>query len=377
MNFGFSEAHQMLQEMLRDFTRNEIEPRDKWMDENGFDHALHAKMAEAGIFTIPFDRKYGGAGFDYLAATMAIEEVAKGSASVAIGLDSMWLAADVINMFGSPEQKDLYLPLAAQGKRICFALTESCGGSDAAAIRSTAVKTDDGWLLNGSKAWITNSNAEYCIVLAKTDPNAGARGISAFIVPHEAEGLTVGEHEDKMGLRGSFTGEISFDNVRLPENALVGELGKGFKYAMTALDAARISIAAISLGLAEHAMEIAKNYANERIAFGKPISRFEGIQFKFADMASRIYAMRLMVYDVAKAKAEGRRFTLEAAQTKLLCTTWATQICLEAQQVLGGNGCSREFHVERLVRDAKMNEIAEGTSEIQRMIIGTTVLAGK
>ena len=151
----------------------------------------------------------------------------------------------------------------------------------------------------------------------------------------------------------------------------------GFRYAMTALDAARISIAAISLGLAEHAMEIAKAYANERIAFGQPIARFEGIQFKFADMASRIYAMRLMVYDVAKAKAEGRRFTLEAAQTKLLCTTWATQICLEAQQVLGGNGCSREFHVERLVRDAKMNEIAEGTSEIQRMIIGTTVLAAK
>ncbi len=375
MNLKFSEEHQMLQEMLRDFTKNEIEPRDKWMDENGFDYVLHEKMAQAGIFTIPFAREYGGAAFDYLAATMAIEEIAKGSASVAIGLDSMWLAADVISMFGSQVQRDTYLPLAAAGKRICFALTESCGGSDAAAIRSTAVKTDDGWLLNGSKAWITNSDAEYCIVMAKTDPAAGARGISAFLVARDTEGVTVGAHEDKMGLRGSFTGELSFDNVHLSEDALVGELGQGFKYAMTALDAARISIAAISLGIAEHALEIAKNYANERIAFGQPISRFEGIQFKFADMASRIYAMRLMVYDVAAAKKDGRRFTLEAAQTKLLCTTWATQICLEAQQVLGGNGCSREFHVERLVRDAKMNEIAEGTSEIQRMIIGSSVLA--
>lgn len=377
MHMNFSEEHLMLQEMLRDFTRNEIEPRDKWMDENGFDCNLHDKMAEAGIFTIPFPREYGGAGFDYLSATMAIEEIARGSASVAIGLDSMWLAADVISMFGSQAQRETYLPQVTAGTRICFALTESCGGSDAAAIRSTAVKTAGGWLLNGSKAWITNSDADYCIVLAKTDPEVGSRGISAFLVPHEAEGLSVGAHEDKMGLRGSFTGEISFDNVQLSADALIGEEGMGFRYAMTALDAARISIAAISLGLAEHAMEIAKAYANERIAFGQPIARFEGIQFKFADMASRIYAMRLMVYDVAKAKAEGRRFTLEAAQTKLLCTTWATQICLEAQQVLGGNGCSREFHVERLVRDAKMNEIAEGTSEIQRMIIGTTVLAAK
>lgn len=232
--------------------------------------------------------------------------------------------------------------------------------------------------MNGGKAWITNSGvADYYIILAKTDPEAGAKGISAFIVPKDAEGLAIGKFEDKMGMRGSATCELAFNNLRLPADALLGQLGMGFKYAMQALDGARISIGAIAAGLSEHAMNIARSYANERVCFGKPIGKFQGIQFKFADMAAEIRAMELMTYDTAKMKAEGLRHTLEAAETKLFSGTRCTQICLECQQILGGNGYSKEFHVERFVRDAKLLEIGEGTNEILRMLIGGTVLAQK
>lgn len=377
MPIQFSETQSMVLDMVRDFTANEIAPRDAWMDVNGFDYALYDKMCQAGILSIPFAREYGGAGCDFMTATAVIQEVAKGSGSMAITLDSTWLAADLIACYGSEAQKQQYLPLAAAGKRFSFALTEPGAGSDAGAIRSTAVETETGWRLNGGKAWITNSDADFCIAMAKTDPAAGARGISAFIIPNDTDGFVVGVHEDKSGLRGSTTGELSFDNVDLPADALLGVRGMGFKYAMAALDGARVSMAAISAGIAQHAMEIARDYANERVAFGKPIAKHQGVMFKFADMSAQLRAMDLLLYDTAAMKARGQRCTLEAAQTKLLCTEWATQICLQAQQVLGGNGCSREFHVERLVRDAKVNEIAEGTSEIQRMLIGSTVLAGK
>lgn len=377
MSIHFTEEQLMIRDMLREFTAKEIEPRDSWMDENGFDHELYAKMVKAGILTIPHPVEYGGAGCDFKTCTMAIEEVAKGSGSMAITLDSIWLASDMILCHGTQEQKDKYIPEAVKGKIFAFALTEPGAGSDAAAIRSTASKTQDGWVINGSKAWITNNEADYYIVMAKTDPTAGARGISAFIIPRTAEGLIVGTHENKSGLRGSTTGEISLDHVSVPNDAPLGNLGQGFKYAMAALDAARISISAVSAGVAQHAMQIAKNYANERVAFGKPIAKHQGVMFKFADMSAKIRAMRLMIYDTCELKASGKRCTLEASQTKLLSTEWATEICLEAQQVLGGNGCSREFHVERLVRDAKVNEIAEGTSEIQRMVIGGTVLAAE
>lgn len=377
MQFPFNEEQLMLRDMIREFTANEIAPRDKWMDDSGFDYELHQKMADTGIFTIPIPREYGGAGCDFVTATMAIHEVAKGSASMALNLDSIWLGYDLIMAFGSEAQKQRLLPLAAEGKRIAFALTESCGGSDAAAIRTVAAPAEGGWIINGSKAWITNMDADFVVIIARTDPKAGTRGMSAFIVPKETEGLHIGEHEDKAGMRGSITGEMSFDNMFLPHEAVLGELGQGFKYAMMALDNARVSIAAVSVGLAEHAMEVARDYANERVAFKQPIANFQGIQFKFAQMASKARAMELMLYDAAHMKDLGMNQSQEAAMTKLLCTTWTTQICLEAQQVLGGNGCSKEFHVERFVRDAKMNEIAEGTSEIQQMIIGRSYLASK
>lgn len=377
MMFQFTEEQKMIRDMVREFTKKEVAPRDKWMDENGFDHELHNKLIKAGLMGIHLDEKYGGGGGDAVTSIIVIHEISKGSASEALFLDADWLAADLILYHGTEAQKDFYLPLAAQGKIFAFGLTESCAGSDAAGIKSTVVPAPDGgWILNGGKAWITNSGvADYYVILAKTDPNAGARGISAFVVPKEAEGLTIGKFEDKMGMRGTATCELAFNNIHLPADALLGDLGAGFKYAMQALDGARISCGAIAAGLSEHAMNVAKNYANERICFGKPISKFQGIQFKFADMAAEIRAMELLTYDTAAMKAAGIRHTLEAAETKLFSTTRATQICLECMQVLGGNGYSKEYNVERFVRDAKLLEIGEGTDEILRMIIGGTVLA--
>ena len=248
MTFNFTEEQIMIRDMVREFTKKEVEPRDKWMDENGFDYELHKKLTQAGLMGIHLDEKYGGGGGDAVTSIIVIHEIAKGSASEALFLDANWLAADLILYHGTEAQKDKYLPQAAQGKIFAFGLTESCAGSDAAGIKSTVVPADDGgWILNGGKAWITNSGvADYYIILAKTDPAAGNKGISAFIVPKDAEGLTIGKFEDKMGMRGSATCELSFDNIHLPADALLGSLGMGFKMAMQALDGARISIGAIA-----------------------------------------------------------------------------------------------------------------------------------
>lgn len=379
MLIQLTEEQQMLRDMVREFTKNEIEPRDKWMDENGFDYDLYHKIVDAGFMGINIPEEYGGGGADAMMTTIIVHEMAKGSASEALFLDAHWMAADLVLYHGTEEQKKKYLKLAAEGKIFAFGLTEASAGSDAAGIKSMAVPADDGgWILNGGKAWITNSGvADYYIILAKTDPAAGAKGISAFIVPKDAKGLTIGKFEDKMGMRGSATCELSFDNIHLPAEAQLGPLGVGFKMAMQALDGGRISVAAICAGLSEHAMTIAKNYANERTAFGKPIAKFEGISFKFADMSAEIRAMVFLAYDAAMMKVAHQRHTLEAAQAKLFSATHCTQICLECQQVLGGNGYSKEYHVERFVRDAKLLEIGEGTNEILRMLIGNTVLAAK
>ena len=374
--FKFTEEQTMIRDMVREFTKNEVEPRDKWMDENGFDHELHTKLCEAGLMGIHLPEQYGGGGGDAVTSEIVINEIAKGSASVALFLDADWLAADMILAHGSQAQKEKYLPLAAEGKIFAFGLTESSAGSDAAGIKSVAAKTADGYVLNGGKAWITNSGvADYYLIMAKTDPEAGAKGISVFIVPKDAEGLTVGKFEHKMCMRGSATCELSFDNIKLPSDALVGTEGMGFKIAMIALDGARISIGAIASGLAQHAMTIAKTYANERTTFGKPIAKYQGVAFKFADMAAKVRAMDLMVWDTAQMKSQGQRHTVEAAELKLLSSRWCCEICDECIQVLGGNGYSMEFNVERFYRDAKLLEIGEGTSEILRMVISGAFLA--
>lgn len=380
MLIQFNEEQKMVRDMVREFTKKEVEPRDYYMDQNdAFDRELYAKFNELGLSGVLVPEEYGGMGSDYVTSTIIVHELAKGSASFALAVEISHVAAEMITNWGTDAQKKEYLPRVARGDLFAFGLTEASAGSDAAGIRSVATKNPDGsWTLNGGKSWITNSGeADVYLILAKTDPDAGSKGISAFILPKEAEGLVIAKHEKKMGMRGSSTCALSFDNIHLPADALLGPEGIGFKIAMSVLDGGRISCAAIATALSQHAMQIAKDYANERTTFGKPIARHQGVQFKFGDMSALIEAMQLMTYEAAFQKAHGQRCTLIAAQAKLFAAINCTSICLECLQVLGGNGYSQDFHVERLVRDAKLLEIGEGTNEILRMFIGGTVLAQK
>ena len=374
--YKFTEEQLMIRDMVREFTANEVEPRDRAMDENGFDWDLIPKLVDAGLMAIHMPEEYGGGGGDTVTSEIVINEIAKGSASIALFLDAHWLAADMILHHGSDEQKKKYIPLCAEGKVFAFGLTESNAGSDAAAIKSVAEKQPDGsYVLNGGKAWITNSGiADFYLIMAKTDVEAGNKGISVFIVPKEAEGLSVGKFEKKMGMRGSGTCELSFDNIRLPADALVGQEGRGFMIAMQALDGARVSIGAIASGLMQHAMDKAIKYAKERVTFGKPIYKHQAVGFKFADMAAKIRATDLMVWDTCRMKDEGQRFSTEAAELKLMSSRWACEVCDDCIQIHGGNGYSHEFDVERFYRDAKLLEIGEGTSEILRMVISGAVI---
>jgi alkylation response protein AidB-like acyl-CoA dehydrogenase len=344
------------------------------VDENGFDFALRDKLAETGILGLHIPEEYGGGGCtDEVTTSLVLHEIAKGSASVAVYVNGHWMAANNIQTAGTPEQKATYLPLAAEGTLFAFSLTEPSGGSDAAGIKTRAVfdeKTRE-WVVSGSKAWITNGGvAEVYVITAKTDPEAGSRGISDFIVPAGTPGFSVGKHEDKMGTRGCTATELSFDSMRLPENALLGEINRGFKLMMAGLDGGRTHMTAIISGLAEHAVAIAKKYANERVTFGKTLAEHQAIQFKFADMSTAIHAMELMFKDTAEALDAGKRQSIEAAQAKLFAAGNCMQICTDCVQILGGNGYSREYHVERLMRDAKMMQIGDGTDEILRMVIG-------
>ncbi len=374
--FKFTEEQLMIRDMVREFTANEVEPRDRAMDENGFDWDLIPKLVDAGLMAIHLPEQYGGGGGDTITSEIVINEIAKGSASIALFLDAHWLAADMILYHGTDEQKAKYLPQVAEGKIFAFGLTESNAGSDAGAIKSVAEKQADGsYILNGGKAWITNSGiADYYLIMAKTDPEAGNKGITVFIVPKEAEGLTIGKFEKKMGMRGTGTCELSFDNIHIPAENRVGPEGRGFMIAMQALDGARVSIGAIASGLMQHAMEKAVKYAKERTTFGKPIYKYQAVGFKFADMAAKIRATDLMIWDTCQMKDEGKRISVEAAELKLLASRWACEVTDDCIQIHGGNGYSREFDVERFYRDAKLLEIGEGTSEILRMVISGAVI---
>ncbi len=378
MLIQFTEEQKMLRDMAREFTKNEIAPRDKWMDENGFDWELCKKIQAAGFMGANIPEQYGGGGGGIVDTTIIAQEFARGRASVATFMGGQWLASNLILENGTDEQRQQYLPLACSGKIFAFGLTEANAGSDAAGIKSLAVETKDGWVLNGSKAWITNSGvADYYIILAMTDPDQGTSGISAFIVPKEAKGLAIGKFEEKMGVRGSATCELAFDNIKLPKEALLGVRGKGFKMAMQTLDIGRISASAVCAGISDHALQLAKAYANERKAFGKPIKAFQGVAFRFADMYAEIKAMELLAYDAATTKDAGLRCSQDAAAAKLFATERGIQICLQAQAVFGGNGMSKEYDIERLVRDIRVWSVMEGSTEILRMIVSGGVLASK
>ncbi len=372
-----TEEHRLIRDAAREFAQEVIAPvAAKYDQEERFPLETVRKMGEMGFMGIEVPEKYGGAGMDTLAYVLALEEISKVDAAHGTIMSvNNSLFNHAIMTFGTEEQKRKYVVPVASGQAIgAYALTEPTSGSDAANMRTRAERKGDVYVLNGRKAWITNGTvADYFIVFAVTDPEKGHRGITAFIVEGDWPGFVRGKQEEKLGIRASATCELSFDNVEIPVENRLGEEGQGFKIAMAVLDAGRIGIAAQALGIAEAAYEASRQYVQERRAFGKPIGEFQGTGFKIADMKMRIEAARSLAYNAAlakeRAKATGERYTLEASMAKLFASETAMFCAWAAVQIHGGMGYSRELPVERYFRDAKITEIYEGTSEIQRLVI--------
>jgi alkylation response protein AidB-like acyl-CoA dehydrogenase len=382
MNFQLTEEQNLIRETVRGFAEKEVLPTAAERDEQErFDRALmFDKLAELGLTGIVFPEEYGGAGADYISYAIAVEELSRVCASTGVTLSAhLSLGANPIYLFGTEEQKQKYLVPLAEGSRMgAFGLTEPSAGSDAGGTRTTAVPDGDHWVLNGSKIFITNGGeAEIYIVFARTDRDAEKHhGISAFIVEKDTPGFTFGKKEAKMGIRSSPTLELIFENCRIPRENLLGEEGKGFKIAMKTLDGGRIGIAAQALGIAQGALDAAVAYARERKQFDQPIAGFQAIQFMLADMATRIEAARLVVYQAAWRASAGLSYSRESAMAKLIASETAMKVTTLAVQIHGGYGYTRDYPVERMMRDAKITEIYEGTSEVQRIVIGTAVVRG-
>ncbi|MFQ5859337.1 MAG: acyl-CoA dehydrogenase [Anaerolineae bacterium] len=378
MDFELSEEQRMIRDMVREFAQAEIAPIAHDIDESGeFPHDIYEQMGKLGLMGLPFPEKYGGAGADTVSYALAVEEIAVASGSVALTYAAhVSLGSAPIYMFGTEEQKERYLVPLATGEGLgAFALTEPHTGSDAAALKTTATRDGDEWVLDGQKMWITSGAvARSIVVAATTDPEAGTHGVANLIVPAGTPGFTPGKDEPKMGLKGSVTNQLFFENCRVPAANLLGQEGEGFKQFMITLDGGRISIAAMALGLGRAALEKALEYAHERRAFGKAIAEFQAIQWKLADMATELEAARLLIYKAARMKDEGKGFTKEAAIAKLFASEAADRACWEAIQIHGGMGYSREIPVERYYRDNRLTLIGEGTSEIMRLIIAREIL---
>ena len=376
MIFELTDEHKLMRQMVRDFAEAEIAPGAAERDESeSFDRELmYDKLGELGLTGIVFPEEYGGAEADYISYAIAVEELSRVCASTGVTLSAhLSLCANPIYMFGTEEQKQQYLKPLAEGSKLgAFGLTETSAGSDAGGTRTTATRDGDEWVVNGSKIFITNAgDAETYVVLAKTDKEAKKhRGISAFIIEKETPGFSFGKKEKKMGIRSSPTMELIFDNCRIPAENLLGEEGQGFKIAMKTLDGGRIGIAAQALGIAQGAFESALNYAKERKQFDQPISNFQGIQFKLADMATEIEAARLLVYQSAYRASAGLPYGQQSAMAKMYASDVAMKVTTEAVQIYGGYGYTREFPAERMMRDAKITQIYEGTNEVQRVVIG-------
>jgi alkylation response protein AidB-like acyl-CoA dehydrogenase len=372
VNLEFTEEQKMMAKMVRSFAEKEVAPFIERMEAGEFPREIVSKMGELGLMGIPIPEKYGGAGMDFTSYIMAIHELSKVSAAVGVILSvHTSVGTNPILYFGTEQQKQKYIPRLASGECLgAFCLTEPSSGSDAASLKTKAFKQGGHYLLNGTKAFITNGGeADIYIVFASTNPGAGARGISAFIVEKNTPGLIIGKDEHKMGLHGSRTVQLTFEDMKVPEENLLGEEGKGFTVAMANLEAGRIGIAAQALGIAEAAMEAASRYAKERHQFGRPIAAQQGVGFKLADMATAVEAAKLLVYQAADLRGRGQKCTKEAAMAKLFASRTAVETAIEAVQVYGGYGYTKEYPVERYFRDAKVTEIYEGTSEIQRIVI--------
>jgi len=374
VNFEFTKEQEMIRKMVRDFAENVIKPRAIEIDtEAKFPEDIFKQMGELGLMGIPFPEEYGGAGGDTISYALAAEEIAKVCGSTGLSYAAaVSLGASPLYMFGTEEQKQQYLVPLAEGRALgSFGLTEPNAGSDAGGTKTTAVEDGDDFIINGEKCFITNASfAETLIITAVTGKNDKGRNIiSAIIVPTNADGVTITSNYDKMGVRGSDTAEIVLDNVRVPKTNLLGDPKAGFKQFLSTLDGGRISIGALGVGIAQASLDKALNYAKERMQFGKPISSFQAIQFKLADMAMEVELARTMVLKAAWLKDNNKPFSKEAAYAKLFATETAVRAADQAIQIHGGYGYMREYEVERYLRDAKLLVIGEGTSEIQRVVI--------
>ncbi len=368
----------LLVDTVRAFARDRIAPIARAYDESGeFPWDTVREMAEMGLFGIPFPEELDGAGADTLSLVLVVEELAKvdASHSITVGAHTS-LAASPIHDFGNDEQKRKYLPPMARGEALgAFGLTEASSGSDAGNMATRATRRGDRWLLSGTKVFITNAGvAETFVVAAVTDPDAGVKGVSTFILEKGWKGVSPGKKEDKLGWRASDTRELLLEEVEVPEENLLGQEGKGFLQCLHTLDGGRIGVAAHALGIAEGAYEAARSYALEREQFGQPIASFQGIRFPLADMATGIEAARRLTYHAARLKDAGRPYRLAAAQAKLFASELAMRTTMQAVQIHGGNGYTRDYPVERMMRDAKITEIGEGTSEILRVVIAREIL---
>jgi alkylation response protein AidB-like acyl-CoA dehydrogenase len=383
--FPLSEEHKMLRDAARDFAQKEIVPIAAQFDESGeFPHETIKKMGGMGFMGIEIPEEYGGAGMDTLAYVLALEEICKADASHGVIMSvNNSLYCHGIMKFGTEEQKQKYVVPIASGKAIgAYSLTEPQSGSDAGTMRSRATRDGESYVLNGRKSWVTSGPvADYFVVFMMTNPEQKQKGVSAFLVDGNTPGLTRGKKEPKLGIRASATSELIFENCHIPAQNILGKEGDGFKIAMTVLDAGRIGIATQALGIAEAAYEAARRYAVEREAFGQPIGAFQGTGFKIADMKTRIEASRLLIYNAAlakeKSKKDGGRYSLEASMAKLFASETAMWVTHQAVQIHGGMGYSKELPIERYFRDAKITEIYEGTSEIQRLVISRSELGLK
>ncbi|MFW0718113.1 acyl-CoA dehydrogenase [Pedobacter sp. N23S346] len=378
MHFELSEEQIMIQQAARDFAQQELKPGVIERDEHQkFPAEQVKKLGELGFLGMMVSEKYNGSGLDAISYVLVMEELSKidASASVVVSVNNS-LVCYGLEAYGSEAQKEKYLKPLASGEKIgAFCLSEPEAGSDATSQRTTAEDKGDYYLLNGTKNWITNGNsASTYLVIAQTHPELRHKGINAFIVEKGMEGFTIGAKENKLGIRGSDTHSLMFNDVKVPKENRIGEDGLGFKFAMKTLEGGRIGIAAQALGIAQGAFELATQYAKERKSFGKPISEHQAIAFKLADMATQIEAARLLVYKAAWLKDQGLPYTQAGSMAKLFASKVAMDVTIEAVQVHGGYGFVKEYHVERLMRDAKITQIYEGTSEIQKMIISREVI---
>ncbi|MCI0602559.1 acyl-CoA dehydrogenase [bacterium] len=379
MDFDFNEEEQMLQQLVRDFAENEVRPLAAEIDRTGrFPSETIRKAAELGLTGISIPDEYGGAGLGSLATVIAIEEISRCCAATGVILSvNNSLVCDPLLKFGNEEQKERILkPLASGEKLGCFALTEPQAGSDASNLRTTAVRDGDDYIVNGQKVWITNApNADWALVFCLTERTDKHHGITALMIRKETPGFSVGKHEEKLGIRAAVSAALHLENCRVPAANRLGQEGDGFKIALSTLDGGRIGIAAQAVGIAQGAYEAALNYAKQRTAFGNPVASFQAIQFMLSDMATEIEAARLLAYRAALAKDSGKRFSKEASMAKLFASETAMKHTIKAVQIHGGYGYSTEFPVERAMRDAKITEIYEGTSEIQRLVIAHSILS--